>query len=295
MTSRPRRASWSGRSTPTSSCSRRCCSPGASSVTSTGARRSSSSASSSSCIASTACAFATTPGMLIAFRALMGVGGAAVLPTTLAIITVVFPPHERGKAIGAWAGAVGAAVALGPVLGGILLEHPEWSSWLTGNDWGSVFLINLPIVIVGLFFIWRVVPETRNPHPRKLDLARPGHVGHRTRAARLRHHRRLGHQGLAGAVRHLAHHRGHRHHRDLPVARVAQRPPELRRLAVPQPRLRGQPHGGQPRVLRDVGHHVLAALLPADPARLHARSRPACASCRSPSASSSRRRAAPRW
>jgi DHA2 family multidrug resistance protein-like MFS transporter len=122
-------------------------------------------------IASAACAFAATPGMLIIFRALMGVGGAAVLPTTLAIITVVFPPHERGKAIGAWAGAVGAAVALGPVLGGILLEHPEWSSWLTGNDWGSVFLINVPIVIVGLFFIWRVVPETRNPHPRKLDLS----------------------------------------------------------------------------------------------------------------------------
>jgi MFS transporter, DHA2 family, multidrug resistance protein len=122
-------------------------------------------------VASAACAFATTPGMLIAFRALMGVGGAAVLPTTLAIITVVFPPHERGKAIGAWAGAVGAAVALGPVLGGILLEHPEWSSWLTGNDWGSVFLINIPIVAVGLFFIWRVVPETRNPHPRRLDLA----------------------------------------------------------------------------------------------------------------------------
>ena len=121
-------------------------------------------------LASFACAFATTPGMLIGFRALMGVGGAAVLPTTLAIITVVFPPHERGKAIGAWAGAVGAAVALGPVLGGILLEHPEWSSWLTGNDWGSVFLINVPIVIAGLIAIIRVVPETRNPHPRKLDL-----------------------------------------------------------------------------------------------------------------------------
>ncbi len=121
-------------------------------------------------LASFACAFAATPGMLIGFRALMGVGGAAVLPTTLAIITVVFPPHERGKAIGAWAGAVGAAVALGPVLGGILLEHPEWSSWLTGNDWGSVFLINVPIVIAGLIAIIRVVPETRNPHPRKLDL-----------------------------------------------------------------------------------------------------------------------------
>ena len=67
-------------------------------------------------IASAACAFATTPTMLIAFRAIMGIGGAAVLPVTLAVITVVFPPHERGRAIGMWAGAVGGAVALGPVL-----------------------------------------------------------------------------------------------------------------------------------------------------------------------------------
>ncbi len=121
-------------------------------------------------IASFVCAFADTSLHLIIMRALMGVGGAAVMPTTLAIITVVFPPHERGKAIGAWAGSVGAAVALGPVLGGILLEHPEWSSWLTGNDWGSVFLINVPIVIIGMIGILRVVPETRNPHPRALDL-----------------------------------------------------------------------------------------------------------------------------
>lgn len=122
-------------------------------------------------VASAICAFSVSSGMLIGFRAVMGIGGAAVLPTTLAIITVVFPPHERGKAIGAWAGAVGAAVALGPVLGGILLAHPNWSNWLTGNDWGSVFLINVPIVIIGLYFIWRIVPETRNPHPRKLDIS----------------------------------------------------------------------------------------------------------------------------
>ncbi len=121
-------------------------------------------------LASAACAFATTPEMLIGLRALMGVGGAAVTPTTLAIITVVFPPHERGKAIGAWAGAVGAAVALGPVLGGLLLEHPEWSSWITGNDWGAVFLINVPIVILGLIGVWRVVPESKNPNPQLLDL-----------------------------------------------------------------------------------------------------------------------------
>jgi len=121
-------------------------------------------------LASAASAFATSPGMLIGFRAVMGVGGAAVMPTTLAIITVVFPPHERGKAIGAWAGAVGAAVALGPVLGGLLLQHPEWFSWITGNDWGAVFLINVPIVIIGLIGIWRIVPESRDPNPRKLDL-----------------------------------------------------------------------------------------------------------------------------
>ncbi len=120
--------------------------------------------------ASFACAFAGSATVLILLRAGMGVGGAAVLPVTLAIITVVFPPHERGKAIGMWAGAVGAAVALGPVLGGVLLEHPTWSSWLTGNDWGSVFLINVPIVLIGAFFIIRIVPESHNPHARRLDL-----------------------------------------------------------------------------------------------------------------------------
>ena len=120
--------------------------------------------------ASAICAFSSSAGMLIGFRAVMGVGGAAVMPTTLAIITVVFPPHERGKAIGAWAGSVGAAVALGPILGGVLLQNPQWSNWLTGNDWGSVFLVNVPIVIVGLIAIIRVVPETKDPNPRRLDL-----------------------------------------------------------------------------------------------------------------------------
>ena len=120
--------------------------------------------------ASALSAFAASAQMLIGFRALMGVGGAAVLPTTLAIITVVFPPHERGKAIGLWAGAVGAAVALGPIVGGALLQNPQWFEPLIGNAWGSVFLINVPIVAIGLVAIIRVVPETRNPEPRKLDL-----------------------------------------------------------------------------------------------------------------------------
>jgi EmrB/QacA subfamily drug resistance transporter len=121
-------------------------------------------------LASLLCSFAETPAQLIAFRALMGVGGAAVMPVTLAIITVVFPPRERGRAIGLWAAAVGGAVALGPVVGGLLLEHPGWYQSLTGNDWGAVFLINVPIVLIGLVGIWRVVPESRSPdRERRLD------------------------------------------------------------------------------------------------------------------------------
>lgn len=120
-------------------------------------------------LASALCAFADSPGELIAYRALMGVGGASVMPVSLSIVTVIFPPQERGRAIGIWSAAVGGAVAIGPVLGGLLLEHPNWFSWLTGNDWGSVFFINVPIVIVGLIGIWMLVPETKNPRPGQLD------------------------------------------------------------------------------------------------------------------------------
>lgn len=111
-------------------------------------------------LASAICAFAQDPLQLILARGFMGIGGASVLPVTLAIITVVFPPHERGKAIGLWAAAVGGAIAIGPLLGGFLLEH-YW--------WGSVFLINVPIVIVGVVGILALVPESRNPNPGRLD------------------------------------------------------------------------------------------------------------------------------
>jgi EmrB/QacA subfamily drug resistance transporter len=115
------------------------------------------------------CAFASSPTELIAFRALMGLSGASVMPVTLSLITVIFPPQERGKAIGAWAASVGGAVALGPVLGGLLLEHPNWFNWLTGNDWGSVFFVNVPIVIIGIIGILAIVPESKNPHAAHLD------------------------------------------------------------------------------------------------------------------------------
>jgi EmrB/QacA subfamily drug resistance transporter len=111
-------------------------------------------------IASLASAYAQTPDQLIWARALMGLGGAAIMPQTLSIITNVFEAQERGKAIGIWAGAVGLAVAIGPITGGVLLEH----FW-----WGSVFLINVPIVIGGVIAMVLMVPESKNPVPGKLD------------------------------------------------------------------------------------------------------------------------------
>ncbi|RAY13183.1 MFS transporter [Actinomadura craniellae] len=111
-------------------------------------------------LASLLSAYAQTPDQLIWARALMGLGGAAIMPQTLSIITNVFEPHERGRAIGIWAGAVGLAVAIGPVTGGLLLDH----FW-----WGSVFLINVPIVIGGVTAMFLLVPESRNLHPGRLD------------------------------------------------------------------------------------------------------------------------------
>ncbi len=112
-------------------------------------------------IASLISTYAGTPDQLIAARALMGLGAAAVMPATLSIIANVFEPRERGRAIGVWAGAVGLGVAIGPIVGGLLLEH----FW-----WGSVFLINVPIVIVGVVLIALLVPESRDPKPGRIDL-----------------------------------------------------------------------------------------------------------------------------
>src|SRR6185312_13249651 len=112
-------------------------------------------------IASLASAYSQTPGQLIGARALMGLGAAAIMPATLAIISNVFDPRERGRAIGVWAGAVGLAVAIGPILGGTLLEH----FW-----WGSVFLINVPVVVAGVILVALLVPESRDPRPGRVDL-----------------------------------------------------------------------------------------------------------------------------
>jgi len=110
--------------------------------------------------ASAASAFAGSAEVLIAARAAMGIGAALIMPATLSIITNIFPPTERGRAIGVWAGMAALGVVLGPVVGGWLLEH----FW-----WGSVFLINLPVVALALLAGWPLVPNSRDPSATPLD------------------------------------------------------------------------------------------------------------------------------
>jgi EmrB/QacA subfamily drug resistance transporter len=106
-------------------------------------------------------AFATSPSQLIATRAIMGIGGAFIMPSTLSLITNVFPPEERGRAISYWAAIAGVGVALGPISGGLLLEHFYW---------GSIFLVNLPIVAVALTAGAYLLPKSRDPSHPRLDL-----------------------------------------------------------------------------------------------------------------------------
>lgn len=97
---------------------------------------------------------------LIACRAVMGAGAALIMPSTLSILINVFPPHERPKAIAIWASVTGAAGALGPIASGLLLAH----FW-----WGSVFLINVPLIIVALIGGRFFVPKSRDHEQAPLD------------------------------------------------------------------------------------------------------------------------------
>ena len=104
--------------------------------------------------ASLLCGLSQSTGQLVAARALQGVGAALLMPGTLSILTVTFPPHERAKAIGIWAGVSGLALALGPTAGGLLVERVGWE---------SIFFLNVPIGIVALIVASRVVEESRAP------------------------------------------------------------------------------------------------------------------------------------
>ena len=105
-------------------------------------------------------ALAESPGVLIAARAVMGVGGAFVMPSTLSILTNVFPARERAKAIAIWAGISGSGAAVGPLASGLLLEH----FWF-----GSVFLVNLPIIAAAVLAGWLLVPRSKDATETPLD------------------------------------------------------------------------------------------------------------------------------
>jgi EmrB/QacA subfamily drug resistance transporter len=112
-------------------------------------------------IGSALSAQASSAGSLIATRSIMGIGAAFIMPATLSIITNVFTqPSERARAIGVWAGIVAIGIGFGPVIGGFLLEH----FW-----WGSVFLVNVPIVIAALILGWFFVPDSRDESSPRLD------------------------------------------------------------------------------------------------------------------------------
>lgn len=105
-------------------------------------------------LASLLCGIAPNAGLLIAARALQGIGGALLTPGSLAIIEATFVPEDRAKAIGAWSGLGGVATAIGPFLGGWLIEFASWR-W--------IFLINAPLAVVVVLVAVRHVPESRNP------------------------------------------------------------------------------------------------------------------------------------
>ncbi|WP_134321692.1 MFS transporter [Cumulibacter soli] len=107
-------------------------------------------------------AFAPTPEVLIAARLLLGMAGATIMPSTLSLIRNIFTdPVERTRAIAVWSAAAAGGIAVGPVVGGALLEH----FW-----WGSVFLINVPVVLLVLTLGSWWLPESRNPQPGRFDL-----------------------------------------------------------------------------------------------------------------------------
>lgn len=112
--------------------------------------------------ASLIAAYANSAETLIAARAVLGIGGATLMPSTMALIRTMFTdPGQRAKAIGMWSGVMTAGIALGSVMSGVLVEY----FW-----WGSVFLVNVPVCLIGLVAVAKLVPESKDPHGDHPDL-----------------------------------------------------------------------------------------------------------------------------
>jgi len=113
-------------------------------------------------LASAACGLAPSPGWLIGFRAVQGLGAALLMPQTLAILTMVFPPDRRGAAFGVWGAVAGVATIAGPTLGGLLV---------TAFDWRYIFYINVPIGIVVLVLTFTIIPDLRTEREHSFDVS----------------------------------------------------------------------------------------------------------------------------
>jgi EmrB/QacA subfamily drug resistance transporter len=111
--------------------------------------------------ASAACAVSSSPGQLIAARAALGVGAAFLIPLSMSLLNVLFAPGERARAMTIWVMANSLGIPLGPVLGGWLLDNYRW---------GSVFLINLPLVAIGLVAVALLIPSTRGHRSGRIDV-----------------------------------------------------------------------------------------------------------------------------
>ena len=156
--------------------------------------------------ASLACGLAPNGTFLIGARVVQGLGAALMNPATLSIITATFPPRERGTAIGIWAGVSAMALAIGPLVGGLLTEHVNW-------NW--IFFINVPIGILGLIAIRAFVEESRDTsHEQRPDVPGLRHLGRRPVRADLRVHRgqqlRLDFDADSRGVRHRGDRAGRR-------------------------------------------------------------------------------------
>ena len=205
--------------------------------------------------ASMACALAPTVALLIAARAIQGIGAAIMVPSSLAIIAKAYPRQERGRAIGIWAASSALTTALGPLLGGLVLSSFD------AGIWRAIFAINLPLGGIAIYLLLAKVPADEASDRHKLDLggaaiatAALGALAYGLTA--------ISAEDGSAVLPAAFDCRGHRPFRRLPGLRAAARRADGRPVAVPEHGLLRRQRGNLLPLFRDVGD----TLLPADAA-----------------------------